>query len=90
MQAEAPFAHPHLMGHVPACRRGAGADGTADAGCDDASAACADDDIVVTTDAPLRGVAPGQAAVFYDTENNVCLGGGTIQRTGPTLADTAV
>jgi hypothetical protein len=42
--------------------------------------------VVVTSTAPVRAVTPGQAVAFYDMSNTVCLGGGTIIQTGPTLA----
>ena len=34
--------------------------------------------VEVCFDAPLRNIAPGQGAVFYDGEH--CLGGGIIER----------
>jgi tRNA-specific 2-thiouridylase len=36
------------------------------------------DAALVRLDAPAYGVAPGQAAVFYDAENDRVLGGGWI------------
>ena len=38
----------------------------------------AGDRVEVCFDAPLRNIAPGQGAVFYDNEH--CLGGGIIER----------
>jgi tRNA-specific 2-thiouridylase len=37
--------------------------------------------VEVETDAPLRDITPGQAAVFY--EGDRCLGGGLIERSSP-------
>jgi tRNA-specific 2-thiouridylase len=36
------------------------------------------DQVEVRFDAPLRDIAPGQGAVFYD--GDLCLGGGVIAR----------
>ena len=46
--------------------------------------------VTVTAANPIRGVCPGQAAVFYDLQNNECLGGGFIVGTGPTELEVAV
>ncbi|XP_052283082.1 mitochondrial tRNA-specific 2-thiouridylase 1-like isoform X2 [Dreissena polymorpha] len=39
--------------------------------------------VIISLDEPKRAVAPGQFAVFYDGE--VCLGGGKIRKTGPSM-----
>jgi len=38
-------------------------------------------------DRPVRGVTPGQMAVVYDYTGLVCLGGGPIERRGPTYRE---
>lgn len=42
--------------------------------------------VIVTTEHKVRAPTPGQSVAFYDSKDKVCLGGGTIVRTGPTIA----
>ena len=43
---------------------------------------------IITTAERVRAPTPGQAVAFYDIDDNVCLGGGTILQTGPSIACT--
>ena len=47
-----------------------------------------DDSLEVVFDRPVRGMAQGQWAVFYD--GPVCLGGGPIERSGPSYSDRSL
>jgi len=44
-------------------------------------------EILVSSSSPLRGVTSGQMASIYIVNGIVCLGGGPIQRSGPTYFD---
>lgn len=46
--------------------------------------------VIVTTEQTVRAPTPGQSVAFYDMQDNVCLGGGTIVQTGPSIACSSI